>query len=549
MKGKIFGLSFKNFGIIIGLNLLLAGVLFVGFKAKNYVVKVICFVIYFASILGIYWYFPHFKEIAFYLILPSAIVAGLAWLLGYESKPDPIWDVEILTNKGKRFIRNVKRGVLVFGSAGSGKTISIIYPLMKHFAENGFGGIIYDFKDGELTELAEPIFKDKLKVICIHNPSISYRVNPIAPQYIKGEIAVNDTVSVLLDNLINSGVGKGDDFFKDGASSLLASTILNFKLNYPNFCTLPHVISYIIAVDHQQQEQEQKPSFLGDQSFEAFKSLKDFLTQDKRVKIQASTFLMGLGSSRQTASVVSTLASGLRKIAFPESFWILSGNDLNIEVNSPEELKTISIINEPKNKRFLSTINATIIHTITKEMMQRNRTQSFVLLDEAPTIKLLNMADIPATMRSFGVATIYCAQDLSQGLVAYGRDGFKAITSNLSTQFFGKSNDPDTSKFYESYFEIVKEKTKSVSSKGDWFNNGGSTVTTGEKEVSKYRSSRFNNLQVGEFAFLSDGKNDIYKIQSLKIETGQIPKIKEVTEQQIIDNYYKIINEVELLVK
>jgi len=359
---------------------------------------------------------------------------------------------------------------------------------------------------------------------------------------------VNEIVTVIMDNLINGGVGKGDDFFKDSASSLLSSVILKFSFKHPQYCTLPHVISFILSVDFSIKAES---VIAGTEDPEnKFGKLKCFLTDNERVAIQGSAFIMGLSSERQTASVISTLANALRKISFPEAFWALSGNEISFDINSAKNRTVLSIINEPKSSRFLSPINATIIHAITKQMMVREREPSFLLLDEAPTIKLLNMAQIPATMRSFGVAVIYCAQDIVQGTVQYGKEGFKEIIANLSTQFFGKSNDPDTSKFYESFFELVKQKTKSVSTKGmvSLFSTGETSTTIGEKEVSKFRASKFNALQVGEFAFLSDGNTDIVKFKPPKIKNGKIPIRKKITQEMLERNFNKIIQEAKLLI-
>ena len=178
--------------------------------------------------------------------------------------------------------------------------------------------------------------------------------------------------------------------------------------------------------------------------------------------------------------------------------------------------------------------------------MVRDRKPSFILLDEAPTIKLLNMAQIPATMRSFGVVVVYCAQDFVQGVVQYGRDGFKEIVANLSTQFFGKSNDSETSKFYESYFEMVNIKTKSVSKKGGDGNLlawGETSTTTGEREVHKHRANEFNRLNVGEFAFLSDGKNEIVNIIHPPIVTEKFENQKVITQKMLDAHFEKILRE------
>jgi len=51
--------------------------------------------------------------------------------------------------------------------------------------------------------------------------------------------------------------------------------------------------------------------------------------------------------------------------------------------------------------------------------------------------------------------------------------------NNLSYQFFGKVNDPDTGKYYERFFEIVKNLTQSVSN--ETFLSWEDRITKGEK--------------------------------------------------------------------
>ncbi|MFK7102222.1 type IV secretory system conjugative DNA transfer family protein [Flavobacterium oreochromis] len=488
----------------------------------------------------------YLSKILYYVLIPSIMIGLLAGLLSEESKKDDIYDCPIETSKGIRYIRNVKRGVLIFGSAGSGKTESPIYALLKHFANKNFSGILYDFKDGELSELALPLFGERLRVIAIHKPYIGNRINPLDKKYIRDEKDINEVVNVIMDNLGGS-TGK-TDFFTENATALLSAIILKFYLDHKEYCTIPHIISFILACDF---SEESNSNSLSEQAIATFGKLKAFLLSNKRVSIQASAFIMGLASERQTASVLSTLANALRKLAFPEAFWVLSGNDIELDVNNPDNNIVITVLNEPKSDSFLTPIIATIIHTATKQMMDRGRKQSFVLLDEAPTIKLRNMAKIPATMRTYNVATVYCAQDIVQGIVQYGRDNFKEITSNLSTQFFGKANDPDTAKFYEGYFEFVKEKTKSISKKGsgtDFFSTTNST-NIGEREVAKVRANEFLKLKVGNFAFLSDGKSEIINFKKQNIKRLELDSSKNLTDEMYISNFYKIIEDVESLLK
>lgn len=116
-------------------------------------------------------------------------------------------------------------------------------------------------------------------------------------------------------------------------------------------------------------------------------------------------------------------------------------------------------------------------------------------MEEAPTLRLPNMHLIPATLRSYGIATIYVMQDKIQNDMLYGDKASKAILSNLSYQFFGKVNDPDTAKYYERFFEIIKDPTKSVSRGHNL--QFDTRITEGEKEIPKVRANQFFRLQPG----------------------------------------------------
>ena len=502
----------------------------------------ICFISILSIAGGMYYFFPtsFIPKLLPFGFGPAFFIGLLIGLGKYEPNPVPIIDVEIQTRRGKKIIRNVFAGVGIFGASRSGKTASVIYSLLLHFSKYCFSGVIYDYKNGELTEICIPLFGSRLKIFAIHRPDISIRINPINPKYLYDEKDVTAVTKVLLDNLAN--VDKGDNFFYKTAESLLSSLILKFSIYHQHYCTLPHIIAFILSVDFSLKEEENERKNLSEDAYDTFLGLKKFLVDDKRVKIQASSFLLGLASQRQTAGVVSTLANSLRIIAFPESFWALSGDDIELNLNAKENKTVLSILNEPKSDEALTPVLATVIHTITKQMMDRNQEPAFILLDEAPTIYLKNMAKIASTMASFKIATIYCAQDISQAVILYTKDGFKAILANLSTLFFGRANDPDTGKFYEQYFEPKKIKTHSRTT-------GKSTSTTiGEKEVPKVRAHEFGKFTPGKFAFLSGGKAELIKFPKFKIKQEILSEKKDL-KSDMIENYTKIINDIDFFAK
>ncbi|CAM3319347.1 TraM recognition domain-containing protein [Zobellia roscoffensis] len=229
----------------------------------------------------------------------------------------------------------------------------------------------------------------------------------------------------------------------------------------------------------------------------------------------ASAFLNGIESEKQTAGVKSTLANAFKKISSQKMFFVLSKDEVPLDINNPDHPAIISLVNDPKYDSAYSPIIAMVMHTIIKQMSVHGGKPSFLLMEEAPTLKLPNMHRIPATLRSYEICTIYVMQDKVQNDLLYGERASKAILSNLSYQFFGKVNDPDTAKYYERFFEIIKKPTHSISKSSGL--SLESRITKGEKEVAKRRADTFFRLKQGEFIAFADGKDSKLRFALQKI--------------------------------
>ena len=148
-------------------------------------------------------------SILLYLVCPLMLINIGLYVFMHKTENtqnnDRKYQVSFATSKGSFKLDNIKRGASVIGSAGSGKTESVVYGFLKHFEKEGFCGIIHDYKDFELTEMAYPLFKDSdipFKVISFDK--IIHRVNPIAPRYLENEESVNEVSRVLIENLIRA---------------------------------------------------------------------------------------------------------------------------------------------------------------------------------------------------------------------------------------------------------------------------------------------------------------------------------------------------------
>ncbi|HBC04264.1 MAG TPA: mobilization protein, partial [Aequorivita sp.] len=233
-------------------------------------------------------------SILLYLVCPLMLINTGLYVFLHKTENaqngNAKYQVSFSTTKGNFKLDNIKRGASIIGSAGSGKTESVVYGFLKHFRRERFCGIIHDYKDFELTEMAYPLFKDSdipFKVISFDK--IIHRVNPIAPRYLENEESVNEVSRVLIENLLEqreSGTTGTTKFFNDAAEGLIGGLIWKLKTDYPNYCTLPHLIAIYQMLDTD--------------------SLIQFLETNTTSRAMADAFISGKDSDRQTAGVKST---------------------------------------------------------------------------------------------------------------------------------------------------------------------------------------------------------------------------------------------------
>lgn len=457
--------------------------------------------------------------------------------------------ITILANNGKKYvIKNANLGVFIAGASGAGKSAGPFLQLAMHFAKEKFAGIINDFKDYELTDITYPLFRNagmNFYVFALHDVNRSLRINPISPQYISTDTDIINIVSVLIQN-ISSDSGGGDSFFEDAAKSLLAGLVSRLNQTHPEDCNIPTIIAIILGNanlgDILTDEEREKALQQGDTFvLSPYGRLGRYLNSDIHSATLASPFLKGLANEKQTAAVMSTVATYLSKLISPELFYLLTGNDIDLNINRDDNRAVISFVNNPKQSQAISPILATMIEVCMNQMAARGRDASFILLDEAPTVRLMGLGEKTRTLRSFGVHFIYGIQDKVAGIAQFGGKTYryKEITANLSTQFFGKVNDPETAQDYEKYFELIKVSNKSISKGG----GGGERTTISKQEKHKFRAHEFFTFQAGEFVMFSGGEAHRFRFKYYAdAEQERPPVIRSVTKTELEEHFKKVFD-------
>lgn len=218
---------------------------------------------------------------------------------------------------------------------------------------------------------------------------------------------------------------------------------------------------------------------------------------------------------------------------------------------NPEKQAYLAIVHTEKNHKHVHLL----INRI-DEMRQMNKPQqqkSVVLLDEAPTIYIPNIEQIPATARSNKIATIFGVQDFSQLVDNYGQDKAQIIISNLGNQFFGRVTNGKTAEMVKTLFSkedrTFINKNTGTGTSGTVIHiqsNDSKSKSENIQERDRVKVSDLINLNPGEFyGIIAEGEpKEFLKTQFLEDFASDRPTSKEfVSDKEMSENYFRIIEE------
>ncbi|WP_103072207.1 type IV secretory system conjugative DNA transfer family protein [Aquimarina sediminis] len=442
----------------------------------------------------------------------------------------------------KVFLDNPARGIYIQGGAGSGKSESIFKPIIRKFVEQSYSGILYDFKSGELTKYLYHYinhFQSSTEAYFIDfkNPLNSNRVNPLHPAYLMKSAYAFEYAEVIINNLLPETI-KERKFWDRDAQSILTGIIWYIKKHHQEYCSLPHIIALILETDT--------------------KTLLDKVSSDPETAgmVVSLRQAMQRGAEKQVAGVISTLQTALSRLNTPDIFWLLTGDDLTLDLNDPNEPKFLCIGNDSTLPSTYAPAISLIISVCTRLMNQPNKHPSALILDEAPTLYLPNIEQIPATGRSNKISTVFGVQDFSQTVEKYGQDKAQVLLSNLGNQFYGRTSNAKTAEMIKSLFskedKVYWAKNKNTGSSGTMlhFNtNDGQGKSQSIQERDRVKISEILKAEPGQFyGLIAEGKpREFIKYQFSydKTEIHEDVIKTRSADQYLLDfNYSKIIQEV-----
>lgn len=391
------------------------------------------------------------------------------------------------------------RATMVLGTAGSGKTASILEPCLWQSIYKGKSGIVYDYKFPSMSLIAynalyksiknnpfafgknaegDPIIP-KFEVINFTDLRTSSRVNPIDPSYIKNINSAQEIAKSLLVNLNRSWLGKESEFFNASAISLVTMAIFYLKLYYEKthlyVCTIPHMIE-LINTD--------------------IKTQIKIYSKYPELNALSGTFQVAITNKAgdQLAGQVASATNALSTLASKEAYWVLSENDFMLEVNNKERPVILCLGNDKEARLTYGAIISIFFSSAFKQMKMGNR-KGFVMIDELPTIVLNDISYTINTIREIGVSVFLGIQDLAQLIADYKKEGADVVMNSCGSIFWGNVN-----------FETAEKVSKIFGKTNQRKINSGITdkkeisyqISTEEKDL--LPASKMTTLTPGRFA-------------------------------------------------
>jgi len=445
-------------------------------------------------------------------------------------------------------IINPFRGLLVIGSPGAGKSWFVIQHVIKQHIEKGFAMFVYDFKYDDLSRIVynwlqhnkhRYAVKPSFYVINFDNLSVSHRCNPLDPSTMNDITDATESARTILLGLNREWINKQGDFFVESPINFVTAIIWFLrKYNDGKYCTLPHVIELMQA---------------------EYDELFPVLNTQPEIEVLVNPFITAYQNDamEQLEGQVASAKIGMARLASPQLYWVLSGNDFTLDINNPMHPKIVCVGNNPEKQQIYGAVLSLYISRLVRQVNKKGMHKCSLVFDEFPTIYFNNIDSLIATARSNKVATTLAMQDFSQLKKDYGReqaDVIVNITGNIiSGQVMG-----ETSKLLSERFGKIMQDRQSVS-----INRTDTSISHSKQLDSAIPASKIASLSSGEFVgMVADDPHEKIKLKMFHVEIindadklnaevaayKNIPVVSNVTQQQVMDNFYQVKMDIKSLI-
>ena len=444
---------------------------------------------------------------------------------------------------------NPRRGILILGSPGSGKSWFIIEPLMRQLIAKGQALFVYDFKFPALTSLAYrdwQLHRDKYpspaKFYCIQfgDLSRSHRCNVLEPSTLQWVSDALGAARTILLSINRTWINKQGEFFVESPVNFLGAVIWYLrKFEDGKYCTLPHAI-----------ELAQAP----------YERLFALLDSDPELKALIEPFMEAYRNKtfQVLDSMIASARIPLARLASPDLYFVLTGDDLDLAINDPAAPKILCLGGDPPRQEALAPVLSLYIDRLNRLCNQSGRYPCALICDEFATVRAYSMTTTLATGRANQIVSVIAVQDLSQLRGQYTRDEadlFLNISGNVLCGAVGG----ETARWMSERFPRIQQEKPSISANS--VDTSVSTTLQWEPTVSQ---ATIASLSSGEFVgVLSDEPENRLEMKvfhgrivregaasgsSGQEEEFELPVVREVDARVVKENFERIKEDINVLV-
>lgn len=410
------------------------------------------------------------------------------------------------------YVPDAQRGICAIGAAGSGKTFSVIDPLIRSALDQGFPVCLYDFKYPAQTKRAVAYAMKRGYTVRVFAPGFpeSEICNPL--DLIKDEedaIAAGQLSMVLNKNFDKSGgTASSDKFFEDAGDALIEGILLVTK-----------AIKTLTGTD-------EYCDLMMAQAILSLPSLALRLEEASKTKLKVWTSrplsqLISVKDSEKTVSgIVGTAQRIFQRFLKKDFVGAFCGQTtLPLDIDG----KQLVIFGLDRNNRdIVGPLLAAILHMIVNRNVSRTVPRQdplVVALDELPTLYLPALVNWLNENREDGFCGILGYQNVSQLEKAYGKELARAIVGGTATKFIFNPQDPESSKLFADYLGEMEIQFKSKSRSTG---RGGGSRSINENIQKRHL------LEPAQFAKMKTGKAVIINPAYTRGDEAYVPLFQSV---------------------
>ena len=459
---------------------------------------------------------------------------------------------------------NPFRGTMVIGTPGSGKSFGIINPAIRQMIAKGFCLCIYDFKFPDLAQIAyyhyllkkskDSGYEYDFHVINLNEVEKSKRVNPFKKEYIQTLAEAQEMAESMVFSLQKGGSSSGggsDAFFTQSAINFLSSSIYFFATYEDGkYSDLPHILSFMNR---------------------SYKEIFDTLFTNEEIFSLLSPFKTAYENKAfdQLEGQVGTLKIFLSRLATKESFWVFSGDEVELKITNRENPSILILASDPGTQDINSALYSSVLNRTLRLINSKHNLPGGIIADEFPTIYIHKIDNVVATARSNKVAVLLGLQEIPQLRQFYKKEVADTISAIVGNILSGSARDKNTLEWLEKLFGKIKQKsysqsisqqgtTTSINEKMDFMIPAGkiATLKTGEmvgmiaqgeeNDTEEYKTSAMNGKINLDMKAIKQEENNYVKMPSYYSFVDKMGNDRK--NDVLMTNFRKINKEVELIV-